>query len=309
EAEIVDYYDRLVSRVKSIPGVTEAGMVNLLPFSELRLVNPVEFEGKPDESSVGSDGRSVTPGYFAAMGIPLVRGRYFSEHDKEGATQVAIIDERLTRIAFGDADPLGKRIRLGVITRDTPWIEIVGVVGHIRNDSLETDPRPQVYWPKAQQRPEAQQSGERAALVVRTAGRPESFVAAVVEQIHVEDPDQPVYDVRSMQEWVNRSLQSRNLLTGLVTLFGGSSLLLACLGLYGVVSYTAGLRLREFAIRTAVGAAPLDVLRLVVAHAGRLWLMGSAIGMAAAPAAGHALRNVLYGVGGSDAVALVLAPS
>ena len=112
-----------------------------------------------------------------------------------------------------------------------------------------------------------------------------------------------------MQEWVNRSLQSRNLMTGLVTLFGVSSLLLACLGLYGVVSYTAGLRLREFAIRTAVGAAPLDVLRLVVAHAGRLWLMGSAIGMAAAPAAGHALRNVLYGVGGSDAVALVLAPS
>src|SRR5262249_36471096 len=84
DAEIVDYYDRLVSRVKSIPGVTEAGMVNLLPFSELRLVNPVEFEGKPDESSVGSDGRSVTPGYFAAMGIPLVRGRYFSERGKEG---------------------------------------------------------------------------------------------------------------------------------------------------------------------------------------------------------------------------------
>src|SRR5262249_42732925 len=153
------------------------------------------------------------------------------------------------------------------------------------------------YWPKAQQRPEAQQSQERGALVVRTAGRPASFVAAVVEQIHLEDPDQPVYDVRSMQEWVNRSLLSRNLLTGLVTLFCGSSLLLACLGLYGVVSYTAGLRLREFAIRAALGARPLDVLRLVVAHAGRLWLMGSAIGMAGAPAAGHALRSVLYGVG------------
>jgi hypothetical protein len=197
---------------------------------------------------------SVTPGYFSAMGIPLIRGRDFTEHDKEGAPPVAVIDDQLARRVFVNEDPLGKRIKFAVITDRTPWIEIVGVVGHIRSISLETDPRLQVYWPKAQLRPETQRSQERGTLVVRTVGRPESFTSAVVEQIQKENPDQPVYDVRSMTDWLDRSLQSRNLLTGLVALFGGSSLLLACLGLYGVVSYGAGLRLREFAIRTALGA-------------------------------------------------------
>lgn len=308
DPQIADYYRRLVARVKTIPGVVEAGVVSLLPFSELRLVHPVEFEGKPEEGAVGSDGRSVTPGYFSAMGIPLIRGRDFSEHDKEGATPVGIIDENLALKVFGEGDPLGKRFRFGVITKSTPWIEIVGVVGHIRNDSLETDPRPQMYWPKSQQRAEAQQSQDRGALVVRTDGHPESFTSAVVDQIHAENPDQPVYDVRSMEDWLDRSLQSRNLLTGLVTLFGGSALLLACMGLYGVVSYGAGLRLREFAIRTALGAQPGDVRRLVLAHALRLWISGSAIGLAAAWLAGRALQSQLYGVGSTDAVALAVAP-
>jgi len=183
----------------------------------------------------------------------------------------------------------------------------VGVVGHIRNDSLETDPRPQVYWPKAQQRPEAQQSGERAALVVRTAGRPESFVAAVVEQIHVEDPDQPVYDVRSMEDWLDKSLQSRNLVTGLVMLFGCSSLLLAFLGLYGVLSYGALLRMREFAIRTALGAKPGAIRRLVFGHAIRLWGLGSGIGLCVAWVAGRAVGSLLYGVGSSDPLTMAAA--
>ena len=310
DPQVADYYRRLVARVKTVPGITEAGMVNLLPFSELRTVYPVEFEGKPDEVGVGSDGRSLTPSYFSAMGIPLIRGRDFTEQDKEGAPPVGIIDEQLALRAFGNEDPLGKRFRFGVITDSTPWREIVGVVGHIKNDSLETDPRPQFYWPEAQETSEMNRTyKDRGVLVVRTAGHPESFVAAVVEQIHRENPDQPVYDVRSMGDWLDRSLQSRNLLTGLVALFGGSSLLLACLGLYGVVSYGAGLRLREFAIRTALGAQPGDVRRLVMAHAVRLWLSGSAIGLIAAWAAGRALHSLLFGVGSTDAVALAVAPS
>ena len=308
DPQVADYYRRLVARVETIPGVIDAGMVNLLPFSELRTVYPVEFEGKPDEG-VASDGRSVTPSYFSAMGIPLIRGRDFSEQDKEGAPLAGIIDEQLARAVFGNGDPLGKRFRFGVITKSTSWIEIVGVVGHIRNDSLETDPRPQIYWPEAQPASEANRAyKDRGALVIRTAGRPESFVAAVVEQIHAENPDQPVYDVRSMEDWLDRSLQSRNLLTGLVTLFGGSALLLACLGLYGVVSYGAGLRLREFAIRTALGAQRADIHRLVLAHSLRLWISGSAIGLVAACLAGRALQSQLYGVGSTDVVALAVAP-
>ena len=145
--------------------------------------------------------------------------------------------------------------------------------------------------------------------MVRTVGRPESFTSAVVEQIQKENPDQPVYDIRSMTDWLDRSLQSRNLLTGLVTLFGGSSLLLSCLGLYGVVAYGARLRLREFAIRTALGAQTADIRRIVFAHALRLWMWGAGVGLVLAWMAGRALKTQLYGVGSADAIALTAAPA
>jgi putative ABC transport system permease protein len=307
--QVADYYHRLVARVKTIPGVIEAGAVDMLPFSGTSVSGGVQLADRPDEPQLPSSFCAVTPGYFAALGIPLLSGRDFSEQDKEGAAPVAIIDEQLARRAFGDEDPLGERIRFGVITDKTPWIEVVGVVGHIKATSLETDPRPQMYWPGAQRRTETQFGQHRGALVVKTAGRPESFTSAVVEQIQKENPDQPVYDVRSMEDWVDRSLQSRNLLTGLVTLFGGSSLLLACLGLYGVVSYGARLRLREFAVRTALGAQTADIRRIVLAHALRLWTFGSAIGLVLAWMAGRALKTQLYGVGSADAVALAIAPA
>jgi predicted permease len=308
EPQVADYYHRLVTQVKTIPGVIEAGVASRLPFTGGLPGGPVEFEGKPDRKANG-EFCSVTPGYFSAMGIPMIRGRDFSEHDKEGAPPVAVIDEQLARKAFGDEDPLGKRIRFAVITDKTPWIEIVGVVGHLKTVSLEADRGLQVYYPKAQLRPETQRTLESGILVVRTAGRSESFTSAIVEHIQRENPDQPVYDIRSMQDRLDQSLQSRNLMTGLVALFGGSALLLACLGLYGVVSYGAGLRLREFAIRTALGAQANDIRRIVLSHALRLWIWGACIGLVLAWMAGRALKTQLYGVGSADAVALVAAPA
>jgi predicted permease len=300
DLEVADYYRRLVARVKTIPGVMDVGVVNRLPLSGIAQINPIEFEDRPNLGYLSADTRSATPGYFAAMGIPLLRGRIFSDQDK---TPAGAIDEQLARRIFGNEDPLGKRFRVGFGAFGAPWVEIVGVVGHVRNDSLETDSRSQVYWP------ETYRAQDRGAIVVRTGGHPESYTSAVVEQIHEEDPDQSVYDVRSMEEWVDQSLQSRNLLTGLVTLFGGASLLLACLGLYGVVSYGAGLRLREFGIRIALGAQPRDVRWLVLAQAGRLAIGGSIIGIVLAWPVGRALQSLLYGVGNGDAVALAVAPS
>jgi putative ABC transport system permease protein len=308
DIQVADYYRRLVERVRTVPGVIEAGMASLLPFSSGRPSGPVEFEGKRIEGTVPAEFCSVTPGYFSAQGIPIIRGRDFSDRDKAEMPPVAIIDERLARSVFGDTDPLGKRIKFAVITDSTPWIEIIGVVGHIRSESLEIDQLPQLYWPKAQPRPETQRTQERGALIVRTAASPELFASTILDQIHKENPDQPVYDVRTMEDWLGRSLRSRNLLTGLVMLFGVSALLLACLGLYGVVSYGAGLRLREFAIRTALGAQPGDIRRLVLAHAARLWLQGSAIGLIAAWPAGRALQSQLYSVGSADVIALLSAP-
>jgi ABC-type antimicrobial peptide transport system permease subunit len=130
-----------------------------------------------------------------------------------------------------------------------------------------------------------------------------------LEQIRKEEPDQPVYDIRSMEDWVDRTLQTRTLLTGMATLFGGASLLLACLGLYGVVSYTANLRLREFGIRMALGAGTGHVRGLVLRHAGMLALCGSVIGMVLSWPVGRALQSLLFGVTGGDLISLLLAPA
>src|SRR5439155_7716582 len=143
----------------------------------------------------------------------------------------------------------------------------------------------------------------------KTMGRPESFTSAILEGIRGENPEQAVYNVGSMEEWLKRSLGTRNLMTGLVGVFGGASLLLACLGLYGVVSYAARLRMREFGIRMALGAPSGHVRRLVLVYAGRLALAGSAIGLALAWPVGQSLRSLLYGVTGGDAVVLITAPA
>lgn len=308
DAELGDYYHRLVARVRTIPGVTAAGLGGL-PFSTFGASGPVEFAAHPNTQAPQASFRQATSGYFAALGIPLLRGREFDERDKAGAPLVAIIDDQLAQRVFGTTNPLGQRLRFGVIKHDTPWVEVIGVVGHIRVNNLETDPTPQLYWPAGQPRFEMQRGEYRVGLAVRTAGQPEALTSAIIELIQKENPAQPVFDIRLLTERVEQSLQARHLLTGLVTLFGGAALLLACLGLYGVVSYSVSLRTREFAIRSALGAQAADVRRLVLQHAAKLWLTGSIIGLLAAWPVGQMLRSQLFGVGGTDAVALVVALS
>lgn len=306
DVQVVDYYRRLIVRVKSLPGVTEAAVINVLPLSGLHEDRPLKIEERPDQGLVDVDSRAITPGYFSAMGIPLIRGRDFSEQDTRDSPLVGIIDEQVARKIWGTQNPLGKRFQAAVgVTEYSPWIQIVGVVGHTRTETLETDPRPQMYWPQAQQ---ARDVADRTALVVRTSQSPDSLASAVVEQIHTENRDQAVYDIRSMQDWRDRSLQSRSLLTGLVVLFAAASLLLACIGLYGVVSYAAGLRLREFALRIAIGAQPSEVRRLVLSHAMKLWIVGAVLGLMVIWPTGRALQSLLYGTGSTDLIAVSVAP-
>ena len=289
--------------MKSIPGVTASGIVNRLPLSGIAQTGGVEFEGR--SGAYDSDWRSATPGCFEAIGIPLKQGRLFRDSDRARSPQVGLIDERMARLVFPSDNPIGRRFRryLPGFPAQDPWTEIVGVVGHILNDSLERDPRPQVYWP------ETQRTQDRGALVVRAVGLPEWYTAAIVEQIRKENPDQPVYDIRSMEQWVGRTLETRTLLTGMVALFGGASLLLACVGLYGVVAYTAELRLREFGIRMALGAGAGHVRGLVLRHAMKLALWGAAIGLTLSWPVGRALQSLLFGVTSGDFISWVLAPA
>ena len=303
DTQVAEYYRRLAERVRAIPGVTAAGLINRLPLSGLAQTGGVEFEGRT--GGFDSDWRSATPGYFEAIGIPLKRGRLFQESDRAQSPAVGLIDERMARQVFGAENPIGKRFRryLPGLLKQDPWAEIVGVTGHILNDDLERDLRPQVYWP------ETQRTQDRAAMVVRTADHPEAYTQAVIEQIRREDPEQPVYDVRSMEQWLGRTLRARTLLTGMVALFGGASLLLACLGLYGVVAYSADLRVREFGIRMALGARTGHVRGLVLGHAAALALGGCTVGLALSWPAGRALQSLLYGVTSGDLFSWLLAPA
>jgi putative ABC transport system permease protein len=310
DEQMAEYYRRLEERVESIPGVVEAGFVNRLPLSGTSQTGGVEFEGKGHTTSTAAmsmvDWRSATPGYFGAIGIPLVRGRLFTEHDRAGSARVGLIDTELAKRVFGNEDPIGKRFRQSLgpgFPNDLPWSEIVGVVGHVLHDSLEQDTRPQVYWP------ETQRAQERAALVVRTTDNPTAYADAIVAEIRRENPDQPVYEVRSMESWVARSLRTRTLATSLVSVFGFASVLLACLGLYGVMSYSTGLRSREFGLRLALGATAGQVRQLVLVHAGRIAGVGLAIGLVLCWPAARAIQSLLFGVGALDWTAWLLAPA
>jgi predicted permease len=300
---VAEYYRRILDRVRSIRGVTAAGVVNRLPFTGLTQTGGVEFEGRL--GNYDSDWRSATPGYFQAIGIPLKQGRLLQDSDRAESPPVGLIDERLARRAFGSGNPIGKRFRryLPGLVRQDPWIEIVGIVGHILNDNLEQDPRPQVYWP------ETQRTQDRGALVVRTGENPEVYVKAVVEQVRKENPDQPVYDIRTMKQWVSRTLERRTLMTTIVAAFAGASLLLACIGLYGVVSYTTNLRRREFGIRMALGATVGSVYALVLRQGRNLALAGCIIGLALSWPLTSVLESVLFGVTSSDVVSWLAAPA
>jgi putative ABC transport system permease protein len=298
--QVAAYYQRLENAIASLPGVTAAGFVNRLPLSGVAQTGGVEFEGH--EGRHDSDWRSATPGYFAATGIPLKRGRVFSYSDK---APVGLIDESMARRVFGDKSPLGKRFRRALPPEEQqePWAEIVGVVGHVRNDSLERDDRPQVYWP------ETQRAQDRAALVVRVIGKPETYVSSIVGQVRAENPDQPVYDVRTMQDWIDRTTHQRMLTTSVVGIFAAASLVLALLGLYGVVSYAAALRSREFGIRLALGAVASQLAGLVIRHAAKLAVAGSSLGLALSVPATQVIRSQLFAVSVFDPLSWTVAPA
>jgi hypothetical protein len=191
------------------------------------------------------DSRPVTPDYFAAIGIALRAGRPFSEHDDSAAAAVAIVDDRLARSMWPDRDAIGRRVQ----RFDGVWCQVVGVVRHIHANAVDADPRPQVYWPYRQV------TQDRMVLVVRAAGAASATIAPVMRAIHSVDAEQPVYDVRSMTEVVARSLVPRRLTTLLMIMFGAIALVLAAVGIYGVVAFGVTQRLREFGIRATLPAA------------------------------------------------------
>jgi putative ABC transport system permease protein len=250
--------------------------------------------------------RSTTPGYFRTMGIPLLNGRTFSDADDSRSNKVAIINETMARRFWPGEDPIGRRIALNFeamrFYRNRPpeldlekgMREIVGVVADVRHSRLDGESFAEMYVPHAQK------PGREMTLVVRAAGGQEGLVSAVRRQVLALDKDQPVSSVGTMQRLVEDSMAQPRYNTLLLSLFGAIALILASVGVYGVISFSVAQRTREIGIRMALGARRADVLKMVISEGARLALMGVAIGLAAALALTRVLSRLLFEVSPTD---------
>jgi len=298
DPDVAAFGDRILERVRALPEVVSASLVNRLPLAGGTQTGGIELEGLDSNATVlgNVDYRSVTPDYFRTLEIPLLSGRSFAETDTEASPQVAIIDERIAKLVATLGDPVGRRVRIPVM--NLPWLRIVGVVGHIRHDRLDEDTRPQVYFPYKQR------TQDRMALAVRTRTDPAAVGGALVSAIRSVDAEQPVYDARTLEAVVDRSVAQRWLQTVLLGSFAIIAVLLASIGVYGVIAYTVGQRRREFGIRLALGASRAAIVGLVMRRGVLLFACGAAIGLAAAAASARVLASLLFNIGGFDLMSL-----
>ncbi|HEX5732485.1 MAG TPA: ABC transporter permease [Blastocatellia bacterium] len=297
ETQVRNFQAQLVRRVGELPGVGSAALCQMIPFGSGGDGNPFTVEGRepaPDEQLPEAWWRSVTPAYFDAMKITVIKGRAFLDTDNENSERVAIVDEKLARAYWPDGDAVGKRIRIGRASWGNPLMRIVGVVASVKHRNLDEDAKFYLYMPASQ---ETQWS---TYLVVRTLSDPEAIVSAVRGEVSALDPELPLFEVRTMEQAVARSLATRRLTNHLLTAFAATALLLAAVGIYGVMSLNVSNRTSEFGIRMALGAEPGNILRLVLGQGMTLAAIGLGAGLLATFWITPLLASLLYGVGETD---------
>jgi predicted permease len=296
DAKRIPFYRAVAERLAAAPGVTAAGMGIPLPFSGSESSASFSIEGRnvgPGDPGPHGDVRVVSPGYFEALHVPLRTGRLFSDQDRAETGLVAVIDENLARQYWPGESPLGKHIRGGV--RGGEWATVVGVVGHVRHSSLASDSGKGVYYYSVWQR-----SAPYTTVVLRTSGDPARFASAIREAVRAADPAQPVHDLKTMADLVNASLAPRRFVVRMLGFFAAAALLLAALGLYGVIGYSVAQRTQEIGIRMALGAQRSAVLRMVLAQGTRLAGAGAVLGALVSVLLGRWLASQIPGIGGFD---------
>jgi putative ABC transport system permease protein len=294
-ASRVRFFDRLFDRIDVLPGIAASGATSFLPLTGLGAATSYAVIGEPKPPAGNEpvcDVRVVASRYFQAMGVPLLAGRLFDDHDKGDQTNRIIVNETMARRHWPNGDALGKRVRIS--WNDPREDEIVGIVGNVRHQGLETEPRSMIYWPY----PRFPYPG--MTLAFRTSGDPRSIVNAAVALIREQDPDLAVARIRTMGEVVADSVAQRRLTMQLIVAFALAALVLAAVGIYGVIAYAVTQRTQEIGIRMALGAQRGDVVRMIVGHALLLAVAGVAIGLAGAFTLTGLMKELLFDVRPDD---------
>ncbi len=301
-AQLTPFYQNLIQRVRALPGVKTAGTVSHLPLSGAYQSGTVTVEqpsASVDNASFECDRRVTSPDYFEAMGIEVKAGRVFNDHDAQGAQMVCIIDETFARRFWPNEDPIGKRVKIGGNQSTAPWLVVVGVVAHVKHYGLSAQGREFIYFPY-QQTPARQMF-----LAVRTEGDPSNLVGAVRNEIASIDPDQPVADIRNMEQIVYGSVAQPRFNMLMLGIFAAVALILAAVGVYGVMNYSVAQQTHEIGIRMALGAQQSHILSMVIQQGFVLVGIGVAIGLAGALIVTQFMSSLLYGVKAIDPATFV----
>jgi putative ABC transport system permease protein len=312
EGEQMPFYQRLEERIRSIAGVAEVGAINILPLSNNYDSRGIQVEDRPmpEGQGFGPQARSITPGYFRAMRIPLIRGREFDAHDIEDAQRVVIISRTMADKYWPGEDALGKRITFnsGIPREQQQTVGgpgsriVIGIVGDVKHLGLDEGEVPMFYTPHTQQ-----PSYHTMRVVVRANADAASLTRQVREGLSEMDRDVPLSQVATLTRALDATVAAPRMRATLMAIFAGLAMILAAVGVYGVVAYTVGQRTREIGIRRALGARAPDVLRMLLREGLRPVALGILLGAAGALAVTRALSAMLFGVSAADAPTYVIA--
>jgi putative ABC transport system permease protein len=300
EAQRIAFFQQLIEKVKPLPGVQSVGVTTLLPLSDKDPTGSFVIQGRPalpPGTIQPTTYSAVNADYFTAMGIPLLRGRFFTEHDRVNASAVIIVNETMVRKMFPDEDPIGKYITFGNPDKNPTWMEIVGVVGDVKHYALDRETTMQTYWPYTQD------TNASMTLVVRTTGDPTSLTPAIRSEVLSLDKEQPISAADTLDQLVSTSIAQQQFSMLLFAIFAVVAMALASIGIYGVLSYSVIQRTHEIGIRLALGAQVSDVLRMVIKQGLWLAITGIACGVAVALTLAKlttSFSDLLYGVKATD---------
>jgi putative ABC transport system permease protein len=302
----MDFYENTLRELRALPGVRFAAATSFLPVSGQGSAIHFNIQGRPPRNSseyIIANYRVTSAEYFQALQIPLIAGRWIEDSDREGALPVVVINQAMAKTYFGDQSPLGKKMQIGAVPDDsTPWMMVVGMVGNVKQ-TLVTDTPTEMYVPYRQANEVL--PVRTMSVVMRTEGDPRLLIPNLRETVRRINPDQPVVRIRTMEENVAQNFSQPQFRALLLLIFAGLALLIAAVGVYGVMAYSMAQRSGEMAIRMALGCSVERIFTLVLTDGLRLTLIGVTIGTALSIVLGHWLKSLLFGVSSTDGVTLV----